>query len=124
MRPRGISSPPTNASTTRSWLSSASSASTVLERGHPLISACITRVSSLRRVASTLLWGPAEARMHKLGSYLLVACASVLVIAQPAFAQQTLNFSLGYFTVRGEDARVEGDVLTENRSLLVYDVSD
>ncbi len=62
--------------------------------------------------------------MHKLGSYLLVACATVAATAQPAFAQQTLNFSLGYFTVRGEDARVEGDVLTENRSLLAFDVDD
>lgn len=62
--------------------------------------------------------------MHKLGSYLLAACATVAATAQPAFAQQTLNFSLGYFTVRGEDARVEGDVLTENRSLLAFDVDD
>ena len=62
--------------------------------------------------------------MHKLGSYLLVACTTVAATAQPAFAQQTLNFSLGYFTVRGEDARVEGDVLTENRSLLAFDVDD
>ena len=62
--------------------------------------------------------------MHKLGSCLLAACASLVAAAQPAFAQQTLNFSLGYFTVRGEDARVEGDVLTENRSLLVFDVSE
>jgi hypothetical protein len=62
--------------------------------------------------------------MHKLGSYLLLACATVAATTQPAFAQQTLNFSLGYFTVRGEDARVEGDVLTENRSLLAFDVDD
>jgi len=62
--------------------------------------------------------------MHKLGSYLLEACATVAATAQPALAQQTLNFSLGYFTVRGEDARVEGDVLTENRSLLAFDVDD
>jgi outer membrane protein W len=62
--------------------------------------------------------------MHKLGSYLLVACASIAATAQPAAAQQTLNFSLGYFTVRGEDARVDGDVLTENRSLLAFDVKD
>lgn len=62
--------------------------------------------------------------MHKLASYLLVAVASIAASAQPAFAQQTLNFSLGYFTVRGEDARVEGDVLNANRSLLAFDVSE
>jgi len=62
--------------------------------------------------------------MHKLASYLLVIGASVGASAQPAFAQQTLNFSLGYFTVRGEDARVEGDVLNANRSLLAFDLDE
>jgi hypothetical protein len=62
--------------------------------------------------------------MHKLGSCLLVACASIAATAQPALAQQTLNFSLGYFTVRGEDARAAGDVLTENRNLLVYEIDE
>ena len=62
--------------------------------------------------------------MHKLASYLLVIGASVAASAQPAFAQQTLNFSLGYFTVRGEDARVDGDVLNANRSLLAFDLSE
>jgi hypothetical protein len=62
--------------------------------------------------------------MHKLASYLLVVGASVAATAQPAFAQQTLNFSLGYFTVRGEDARVEGDVLNANRNLLAFDLSE
>lgn len=55
----------------------------------------------------------------------LVLLSGALVMSpRPAAAQQTLNFSLGYFTVRGEDARVEGDVLNENRSFLVFDVSD
>ena len=62
--------------------------------------------------------------MHKLASSVLVICACVAASAQPAFAQQTLNFSLGYFTVRGEDARVEGDVLTANRNLLAFDLSE
>ncbi len=62
--------------------------------------------------------------MHKLGSCLLVACASIAATAQPVLAQQTLNFSLGYFTVRGEDARAAGDVLTENRNLLVYEIDE
>jgi hypothetical protein len=62
--------------------------------------------------------------MHKIGSSLLLACAGIAATVQPAVAQQTLNFSLGYFTVRGEDARVAGDVLTENRSLLVYEIDE
>ncbi|MGH9254423.1 MAG: hypothetical protein ACRD3C_07620 [Vicinamibacterales bacterium] len=54
----------------------------------------------------------------------LLAGATLTLSALPASAQQTLNISVGYFTVRGEDARVEGDVLNENRSFLVFDISD
>lgn len=53
----------------------------------------------------------------------VVACAVVLGAA-PASAQQTVNFSLGYFTVKGEDARVQGDVLVANRGFLAFDVRD
>src|SRR5258706_10998204 len=44
--------------------------------------------------------------------------------ARPALAQQTFNISVGYFAVRGEDARVDGDVLNANRSFLTFDVSE
>jgi hypothetical protein len=54
----------------------------------------------------------------------LVICAMLAGTAPPALAQQTLNFSLGYFTVRGEDARVDGDVLSVNRTFLAFDVDD
>lgn len=54
----------------------------------------------------------------------LLAAAAVLASAWPASAQQTLNVSLGYFTVRGEDARVERDVLNENRNVLAFDIGD
>jgi hypothetical protein len=48
-----------------------------------------------------------------------------LVSADVASAQQqTFNFSLGYFAVRGEDARVDGDALVENRELYLFDFSD
>jgi hypothetical protein len=52
-----------------------------------------------------------------------VACAA-LCLAVPASAQQTLNFSLGIFTPKGEDARVRGDVLVANRDFLVFDIGD
>jgi hypothetical protein len=65
---------------------------------------------------------------------LFALCAGMLAAAQPALAQQTLNFSLGYFTVRGEDARqsadckratgVNCDVLFQNRDFLDFKVSD
>jgi hypothetical protein len=47
-----------------------------------------------------------------------------LVHADTAAAQQTLNFSVGAFALRGEDARVEGDVLVENRTIYVFDFGD
>lgn len=52
-----------------------------------------------------------------------VACA-VLLTAAPAFAQQTLNFSFGYFILHGEDARVPGDVLVANQSFLAFDFGE
>jgi len=50
--------------------------------------------------------------------------AAVVVAAEPAAAQQTLNFTFGYFSVRGEDARVENDVLNENRNYLAFEIGD
>ena len=55
---------------------------------------------------------------------LLAACALVTVAPTTASAQQTINFSLGLFTPRGEDARVDGDVLNANRTFLFFDVKD
>ncbi len=54
----------------------------------------------------------------------LIAASTLLAAGRPAAAQQTLNLSLGFFTVRGEDARVARDVLTENRNVLAFDISD
>jgi hypothetical protein len=63
--------------------------------------------------------------MRRRIAILTVAGAGVLLGgAAPARAQQTLNFSLGYFTVRGEDARAEGDVLNENRNFRLFDIDD
>ena len=64
---------------------------------------------------------------QRLGMLALLAACVLGPGALPAAAQQTLNFSLGYFTVRGEDARVEGDILNEHRgaeATLVYDIKD
>jgi hypothetical protein len=48
-----------------------------------------------------------------------------LLSATPAFAQQqSLNVNFGLFTVRGEDARVAGDALVENRDIYLFDFSD
>ena len=63
--------------------------------------------------------------MHKrLIPVLLFVCAIVAVAPATASAQQTFNFSLGVFTPRGEDARVAGDVLNENRNFLFFEIGD
>lgn len=54
----------------------------------------------------------------------LVCAGALLLHPSSAAAQQTLNVSLGYFTVRGEDARVERDVLNVHRNFLAFDVAD
>ena len=58
---------------------------------------------------------------------LVLMCMTVGAFAvspQPAHAQQTVNFTLGYFAVRGEDARDATDVLVNDRRFLTFDVSD
>jgi hypothetical protein len=57
------------------------------------------------------------------------ACTVVSLVtlfgADAAFAQQqSVNFSLGLFAIRGEDARVEGDALVVNRDLYLFDFED
>jgi hypothetical protein len=50
---------------------------------------------------------------------------TMLAWAQPAHAQQqTVNFTIGYFTPHGEDARTAGDVLNANRDFLFFDIRD
>ncbi len=54
--------------------------------------------------------------------------AAILITAHPAHAQQqTVNFTLGYFSLLGRDfdrGSVSNDVLSENRSFLVFDIDD
>jgi hypothetical protein len=56
--------------------------------------------------------------------YPLLTAIAVIAHASDARAQQTLNFSLGYFTPLGTDARVEDDVLAVNQTFLAFDVDD
>ena len=55
---------------------------------------------------------------------LALVCSTFVSFVQPALAQQTFNVSLGYFTPRGQDARVTGDVLDANRNFLEFAVKD
>lgn len=52
---------------------------------------------------------------------LALIAGAVLGRAQSASAGQTVNFTLGYFALRGEDARVAGDVVSANRNFLTFD---
>ena len=51
----------------------------------------------------------------------LLVLAAFLVCARPAHAQQTVNFTLGYFTPQTFDSRTRGDVLNENSTFLFFD---
>lgn len=63
--------------------------------------------------------------MHtRLTPVLLVACTVFALAPATASAQQTVNFSLGLFVPRGEDARIDGDVISANRDFLFYEVGD
>ena len=63
--------------------------------------------------------------LRKVVSRGLLVCAAVLVCASSASAQkQTLNLTLGYFTPLPVDARTNGDVLNENLTFLLFDISD
>ena len=62
--------------------------------------------------------------LNRTGSRVALACATLMALAAPAAAQQTLNFSVGLFTPKSEDARVQGDVLMANRTFLLFDVNE
>jgi hypothetical protein len=62
--------------------------------------------------------------LNRTGSRVALACAALMALAAPAAAQQTLNLSVGLFTPKSEDARVQGDVLTANRTFLLFDVNE
>ena len=47
-----------------------------------------------------------------------------LLVGQPVEAQQSVSINVGYFSVRGEDTRVQDDVLIENLNLFTFDVHD
>ena len=62
--------------------------------------------------------------LKRIVSILLLTCAGVAALPEPAAAQQTINFTVGYFTVRGEDARLSGDTLVANHNFLTFDFKD
>ena len=64
-----------------------------------------------------------------MGHRVVVAALLVLrgrgrVCRRPASAQQTISVQLGGFLPKGENSRVEGDVLVINRQYLLFDFGD
>jgi hypothetical protein len=47
--------------------------------------------------------------------------AAVLICASPAHAQQTANFTIGYFNPFDPSSRASGDVINEDLTFLVFD---
>ena len=62
--------------------------------------------------------------VQRTASSAVLVFAAILICARPAHAQQTLNFTLGYFAPLDENSRVSGDVLNANRTFLVFDLDD
>lgn len=72
-------------------------------------------------------------RFHLRGMHAAagLALAAGLCAPAPAFAQisrvesrQSIGFNVGYFALRGEDARVDGDVLFADLNSLLFEIKD
>ena len=57
-------------------------------------------------------------------SLCLVVAVGSFVAPSPAFAQQSLNVYLGGFVPRGEDTRVDGDVLLNDLDFFLFDIKN
>ena len=54
----------------------------------------------------------------------VMVCVGAVLWGRTAAAQQTVNFTLGYFTPHGVDARVDDDVLNANQDFLIFEQGD
>jgi len=54
----------------------------------------------------------------------LLILAAAVALPAPASAQQTISVQVGAFLPKGENSRVEGDVLDINRQYLLFDFGD
>ena len=69
-----------------------------------------------RRVALALAIGA--------GAFAPAAAEAQITRVSSSDARQSLVFNIGYFSVRGEDARVDGDVLLTDLESLAFDIKD
>jgi hypothetical protein len=61
-------------------------------------------------------------RTYVWGAAVVLAC--MLAPARSASADQVFNFHVGYFALRGEDARIADDVILQNLDLHAFQISD
>ncbi len=61
---------------------------------------------------------------HRVVVAALLVFALAVGLPAPASAQQTISVQLGAFLPKGENGRVEGDVLDINREYLLFDFGD
>ena len=52
------------------------------------------------------------------------ADAQVVRVGSTSDSRQALGFTLGYFKVKGDDSRVDGDVIFNNHGSLIFDTDD
>ncbi|HSK11444.1 MAG TPA: outer membrane beta-barrel protein [Vicinamibacterales bacterium] len=61
---------------------------------------------------------------HHVRLPLLFAAFALLLLPGLASAQQSISVNVGYFSPRGEDSRVDDDVLVANRNFHTFDFGD
>jgi outer membrane protein W len=65
-----------------------------------------------------------SATMRRFVSFSVVALVLGLLATPPVAAQQSVNFYIGGFVPRAEDARSAQDVLVGNKAFLIFDVNE
>jgi hypothetical protein len=62
--------------------------------------------------------------LQRSATCVAVVVAAFLACARPALAQQTVNFTLGYFDPQDHGSRTSGDVLDANQRFLLFDIGE
>jgi hypothetical protein len=62
--------------------------------------------------------------LQRTATSVALVVAAFLACARPTHAQQTVNFTLGYFNPQGHDSRTAGDVLDANQRFLLFDLDE
>jgi hypothetical protein len=62
--------------------------------------------------------------LQRSATCVAVVVAAFLACARPALAQQTVNFTLGYFDPQDDGSRTSGDVLDANQRFLLFDIGE